>query len=135
MHSLVFLSHLVPAGVLFLQSNFLSFHVFSSVVSVVLNSSFLRCLLFICWGFQFCFSVLLRTRCLCVSAEGSLLGREVVSWVAFPRFASLYLFSLLPLLLLLELSTFRLFFSSSCCSWLHFTYHVLIVIFYSHLLD
>jgi hypothetical protein len=37
-HSLVFLSHLVSAGVLFLQSNFLSFHVFSSVVPVVLNS-------------------------------------------------------------------------------------------------
>lgn len=46
-----------------------------------------------------------------VSAKGSLLGLEDHSWVAFPRFVSLYLPSLLPLLLVLELlSTFRLFF-------------------------
>jgi hypothetical protein len=48
---------------------------------------------------------------LCVSAEGSLLGLEDHSWVAFPKFVSLYLSSLLLLLLVLKLlSAFRLFF-------------------------
>jgi hypothetical protein len=48
---------------------------------------------------------------LCVSAERSLLGLEDHSWVAFPKFISLYLSSLLLLLLVLKLlSAFRLFF-------------------------